>query len=337
MTKEKTTFLSLLKRLPHMRNFGLIMAFIALLIVAAIITPAMYSWNSIINMLQNNAVFGLLSMGVMFVILTGGIDLSIASTLGLSGVITTSLMSENMNVPAIVWVLLGIGVGIFCGAFNGFLVGYLKMVPMIATLGTMYIFRGFAFLASGGDWWFPHQFSDGYVNMAIGRFLGIPNIIWFFVIILILSAIFLGYTAYGRRIYAVGTNKESARIAGIKQERIILLAFTLCGALSGLAGMLFTANYAICNHAIGTGFEMTAIAICILGGVSITGGRGKVDGVVIAFLMMSVITYFISLLPGLSVWQSAIQGGIIIIAVLINVFTIRSSEKRVLKERGALI
>ena len=115
------------------------------------------------------------------------------------------------------------------------------------------------------------------------------------------------------------------------------MAFTICGALAGLSGMLYTANYSICYYGMGEGYEMQAIAICILGGVSITGGRGKIDGVIIGFLMMSVITYFISLLPGLSVWQDAIQGAIIIIAVGINLFTLRSSEKRVLKERGALI
>ena len=111
----------------------------------------------------------------------------------------------------------------------------------------------------------------------------------------------------------------------------------ISGALCGLAGMLYTANYAMGFYGMAEGYEMQAIAICILGGVNINGGRGKVSGVVIGFLMMSVITYFIGLLPGLSVWQDAIKGGIIIIAVLINVFTARSAEKAALKERGALI
>lgn len=279
----------------------------------------------------------MLAIGMMMVILTGGIDLSVASTLGLSGVICSSLMSKNMNVPAFVWVLLGISVGALCGAFNGFIVGYLKMVPMIATLGTMYIYRGFAFLASGGEWWFPHQFTEGYLNFATGRTLGIYNILWITALLFVVAGIFLGYTSLGRRIYAIGTNRESAKVAGIKDAKVTFLAFTICGALAGLAGMLYTANYAICYYGMGDGYEMIAIAICILGGVSITGGRGRIDGVIIGALMMSVITYFISLLPGLSVWQNAIQGGIIIIAVAINIFTKVSAKKRVLKERGALI
>ncbi|MCR1843137.1 ABC transporter permease [Murimonas intestini] len=334
MKEQKT---SVFKKITGNRNFGLLVGFVVLLIVAAIITPSMYSMNSIMNMLRNNAVYALLAVGSMMVIITGGIDLSVASTLSLAGVICSSLMSSNMEVPTFVWVLLGLGIGIVCGAFNGFLVGYLKMVPIIATLGTMYIFRGFAFLASGGKWWFPHQFTEGYANFAGGRFLGIYNILWIVIIVFILAGIFLGYTAPGRRIYAIGTNKESAQVAGIKEAKVTFLAFVISGALAGLSGMLYTANYSICYYGMGESYEMTAIAICILGGVSITGGKGKIDGVIIGFLMMSVITYFISLLPGLSVWQDAIQGAIIIVAVAINIFTERAVEKRVLKERGALI
>lgn len=328
---------SLLKKIINGRNTGLLIAFAALLIIAAIITPSMYSVTSIINMLQNNAVYMLLAVGMMLVIITGGIDLSVASTLGLSGVICSSLMSTYTNVPAFVWVLLGILVGAVCGAFNGFIVGYLKMVPMIATLGTMYIFRGFAFLASGGKWWFPHQFTEGYLKFATGKIFGVYNILWITAIIFVLAGIFLGFTAPGRRIYAIGTSKASSKVAGISEPKVTLLAFTLCGALAGLAGMLYTANYAISYYGMGEGYEMIAIAICILGGVSINGGKGRIDGVVIGALMMSVITYFISLLPGLSVWQSAIQGGIIIVAVAINLFTLLSAKKRVLKERGANI
>lgn len=334
MKSDRNRFL---EKITGNRNFGLLVGFAVLLIVAAFITPSMYSLTSIMNMLRNNAVYALLAVGMMMVIITGGIDLSVASTLSLAGVICSSLMNSHQNIPGFVWVILGIAVGVLCGAFNGFIVGYLKMVPMIATLGTMYIFRGLAFLCSGGNWWFPHQFTENYVTFASGQFLGIYNILWFVLVIFVLAGIFLGYSSYGRRIYAIGTNRESAKVAGIKEARVTFMAFTICGALAGLSGMLYTANYSICYYGMGEGYEMQAIAICILGGVSITGGRGKIDGVIIGFLMMSVITYFISLLPGLSVWQDAIQGAIIIIAVAINLFTLRSSEKRILKERGALI
>lgn len=326
-----------MKKLTSSSNFGLLVGFAVLLIVAAIITPSMYTVDSILAMLRNNAVYAILAVGMMLVILTGGIDLSSASVLGFVGIACTKYMSANPEVPAFVWVIVGIVVGFLCGAFNGLLVGYFKMVPMIATLGTMYIFRGFAFLISGGEWWFPHQFTMEYQNIAIGKTFGVFNIIWIALVVFIIAAIFLGYTSLGRRIYAIGTSKESSKVAGIKENKTTFLAFVIAGGLCGLAGMLYTANYAMGFYGMGEGYEMTAIAICILGGVSISGGRGTVSGVIIGFLMMSVITYFISLLPGLSVWQDAIKGAIIIVAVLINVFTARSNEKRVLKERGALI
>lgn len=332
-TKNK----SFISKMTESRNFGLILGLIVLLIMAKILTPSLYSFNSIVSMLQNNAVFGLLAIGEMMIILTGGIDISIGSTLSLTGVVCCRLMAENPDVPAIVWVLLALLIGAVCGAFNGLIVGYFKMVPMIATLGTMYIFRGFSFLFSGGQWWFPHQFTEGYQAFATLRFLKIPAILWIVLIVFILAALFLGYTSKGRRIYAIGTNKESSKIAGIKEARVVFLAMLICGMLAGLAGMLYTANYATCSYSIGESYEMTAIAICILGGVSINGGRGKVDGVFIGFIMMSFITYFISLLPGLSVWSDAIQGAIIIAAVVLNIFTERSAAKRALKERGALI
>ena len=324
-------------KITESRNFGLLLGLAVLLILAAVITPSMYSLNSILNMLQNNAVYGLLAIGEMMIILTGGIDISIGATLSLSGVVCCRLMAENPGVPGAVWVLLALVIGGICGAFNGLLVGYFKMVPMIATLVTMYAFRGFSFLFSGGQWWFPHQFTDSYLAFATKRILGIPAILWILIAVFILAFLFLGYTTRGRRIYAIGTNRESSQVAGIKEEKVTFLAMVICGMLAGLSGMLYTANYATCSYSIGDAYEMTAIAICILGGVSITGGKGKVDGVVIGFLMMAVITYFISLLPGLSVWSDAIQGAIIIAAVALNIFTERSAEKRALKERGALI
>lgn len=328
---------SFIEKVTESRNFGLCLGLVVLLIMAKILTPSMYSFNSIVSMLQNNAVYGILAIAEMMVILTGGIDISIGSTLSFVGIVCTRLMAENPSVPAIVWVILSLVIGGCCGAFNGLIVGYFKMVPMIATLGSMYIFRGLAFLVSGGQWWFPHQFTEGYQKFATMRIAGIPTILLFVVVIFILAAIFLGHTASGRRIYAIGTSRESSKVAGIKEAKVIFYAMVICGVLAGLSGMLYTANYATGSYGIGEGYEMTAISICILGGVSINGGKGRVDGVVLGFLMMSIITYFISLLPGLSVWSDALQGAIIIAAVVMNLYTERSAAKRALKERGALI
>lgn len=326
-----------MKNLLKSRNTGLVIVLILLLIVARVVTPGMFSVNSIISMLQNNTVYALLAVGEMMVILTGGIDISIASQLAFVGITTTVLSTANPSVPGIVWVILSIVLGAVCGMINGALVGYLHMVPMICTLGTMYIFRGLAFVVSGGQWWFAANYYDNYRFWAIAKIAGVPLLVWFTVIVMILAGIFLGYTAPGRRIYAIGTSRESSAVAGVKEPTVTFYAFVICGALSGFVGMMYTANYAIGYYGMAEGFEMTAIAICVLGGVSITGGKGRMDGVAIGALVMAVVTYFISMIPGMSVWQKALQGGIIIVAVAINYFTERSAEKQALKERGALI
>lgn len=330
-----------MKKVMNYRNIGLVFGLFVLVIIAFLLTPAMFSGQAIIGMLKNNAVYIFLSIGMMFVILTGGIDLSIGATLALVAVIVTTFQCNDMAngspIPAIVWVIVAIICGVICGAINGVLVGYLKMVPMIATLGTMYIYRGLAYLVSGGKWWFPHLIADPFKAWASKEIIGIPSILWIGAIVFLLAAWFLGTRTTGRRIYAIGTSVESSKIAGINEPFVRFIAFVVSGALAGLAGMLYVANYAACTYSIGDGYELTAVAICILGGVNITGGRGTVDGVFIAWLIMSIITQFIAMLPGLSVWQHALQGAIIIIAVFINIAMNHSRDRQYLKEREALL
>lgn len=326
-----------MKKILSSRNTGLIIVLLLLLVLARILTPGLFSSFMIINTLQNNAIYALLAVGEFVIILTGGIDISIASQLAFVGIICTKLSCDHPDVPGIVFFLLAIVLGAFCGALNGFLVGYLHMVPMICTLGTMYIFRGLAFVVSGGEWWFAAKYVQSYRWWAIGKVFGIPMLIWWTVLIMILVGLFLGFTAPGRRIYAIGTSRESSAVAGIKEAQVTFYAYIICGILAGLAGMLNTANYAIGYYGMGEGFEMTAIAICVLGGTAITGGKGRMDGVAIGVVIMAVVNSFISMIPGMSVWQKALQGSIIIVAVAINYFTERSAARQALKERGALI
>ena len=326
-----------MKKVLRSRNTGLILVLALLLVAARFLTPGLFSTYMMISTLQNNAIYALLAVGEFVVILTGGIDISIASELAFVGIICTKLSCDHPGIPGIVFFLLAIVLGALCGALNGFLVGYLHMVPMICTLGTMYIFRGLAFVVSGGEWWFAAKYPKNYRFWAIGKIFDIPLIIWWTVLIMIVIGIFLGYTAPGRRIYAIGTSRESSAVAGIKEPQVTFYAFVICGALAGLAGMLNTANYAIGYYGMGEGFEMTAIAICVLGGTAITGGKGRMDGVAIGVIIMAVVNSFISMIPGMSVWQKALQGSIIIVAVAINYFTERSAARQALKERGALI
>ena len=325
------------KKIINYNELGLIIALILLLLGAEIFTPSFYSFKSVTSMLTNNAVYAILTVGIMFVLLTGGIDISIGSILGVSGVAVTRLLLAFPKVPVFVWVIVGIVIGCICGGINGFFVGKMKVLSMIVTLGTMYAFRGIAFVISEGKWATPDQFKKSFTNIAQYKIFGVRSIILWAVVLFVISAFFLGLTRTGRRLYAVGTSEESAVISGTNVGNIKFIAYVLCGACAGLAGVLYASNYATVNSEIGTGYEMTAIATCILGGVSIVGGRGRIDGIVISTLLMSIITYILSLFPGFNIWQTALQGAIILIAVAVNMLNGRLSFKRELKEREALI
>ncbi len=325
---------NILRKILNYKEFGLVIALIVLLIAALFINKSFFTFGNISRTLTNNSVFAILTVGIMFVLITGGIDISIGSILAVSGVSVTELMIMNNSIPPIVLILAGIAIGAACGLINGFLVGKMKIVPMIVTLGTMYVFRGLAFVITQGAWRFPHMFTEAFASYAKTEILGFDAIVFWAVGLFIVAGLFLGYTRPGRRLYAIGTSSESSKVAGIREDNVKILAYVLCGACAGLAGALYAANYLTVSSDIGKGYEMTAIAICILGGVSITGGRGRMDGVVIAVILMSVITSLLSMIPGYSVWQDALQGAIIIVAVIVNIANGSLADKRALRERG---
>ena len=208
---------NILKSILNYREFGLIVAFVVLLIAAIFINPAFFDFGNISRTLANNAVYAMMTIGIMFVLLTGGIDISIGSILAVSGVTVTQVMIAFKGLPAIFLILIGVLVGCLCGLLNGFLVGKMKIVPMIVTLGTMYIFRGIAFVISKGEWTFPHLFTEQFTAFSQASILGINAIVYWTIGLFILAGLFLGYTKAGRRLYAIGTSSESAKVAGIKE------------------------------------------------------------------------------------------------------------------------
>ena len=326
-----------IKKIVNYQHLGLIIALAVLLIFAGIFVPAFFSFRSIASMLANNAIYAILSVGIMFVLLTGEIDVSVGSTIAISSICVSWILSAAPGISPVVLIIAGVAAGIICGAFNGFFAETLGIASMIVTLSSMYIFRGLCFVMTGGVWFNPDDFPESFTTLSQAKVLGFNSIVIWAVVIFILAAFFLAYTRPGRRLYAVGSNEESSRISGIDTGSVRLLAFTLCGALAGLSGVLYAAYYASVNSEICSGYEMKAIAICILGGVSISGGRGRIDGVVISTLLMSVLTYLLSMLPGFSIWQNALQGLLILLAVAVNYLNSRLSERRALEAKEALI
>ncbi|PKM68283.1 MAG: ABC transporter permease [Firmicutes bacterium HGW-Firmicutes-2] len=328
------TIKDMLKSIVKNRSFGLMMACVVLLILASQLTPQLLTVKSLNDMLKNNSIAGILAIGMLMVLVTRGIDLSIAATMVFSGLVISMINADNPEVPIFALVLLAILIGTVIGIYNGLLVSKLKLLPIIATLSTLYIVRGLAYVVSQSRWIVPANYTNSYKSFAVGNLFGVNNLIITGIIMFFIFYVILTHLKFGRRIFAIGSSPDSAEVSGIKSDMVIIAVYALMGAIAGFSGFLYTSNYAIAQSTMAMGMEMDVIAICILGGVSINGGTGKISGIIIATVLFAIISSFLSMLSGLSIWTDAIKGVIIIGAVILNIYTSRSSKQRALRERN---
>ena len=297
----------------------------------AFLTPGMIE-----SLFKNYAVTMIMALGMMCVLLIGGIDIAVGSTLGLSGMCASLMLRDYPELPVIAVFLISIIVGTICGILIGLAVSYGKVPPIIATLGGMYIFRGLAYLVANNEWVSAYQFTDSYKNFAQAKYLGlgvVNNLIVITVIIYILFFIFLKWTRLGRKIYAVGSNPQAAEVSGIRIRSVKLMCYAILGFLAGLCGAIYTSLYASAQGDMGTGLEMDVIASCVVGGVSLNGGRGSVAGVFLGALTMAIVGKALPLIGVSQFGQTAIKGLIIILAVILNVLAQRTMDKKNRKRR----
>ena len=292
--------------------------------------------DNIGNLLINTSIMAILAVGMMMVILTRGIDLSIAANLAMSGMVSAIFIRQYPG--SSVWAALGIGtaVGLAFGFIIGFLIGYLRVPPIIATMGMMNILRGLVFIITWGTWVSAFQLSDSFKAIATGKIFGVNQLIILAIVINLAAFYFLTYTKTGRKIYATGSNPDSAKISGIRTERILLMVYSIMGALSGLSGVLWVSKYATAQGDTAQGLEMTVIAACVLGGVSITGGSGKIAGVVLGVVFLGMMANSLTIIHVSPFWQSAIQGIIILLAILLNASVNNRVGKKSLEGRKAI-
>lgn len=324
----------MIKNITKDRSFGLVMACLVLVVLASQLTPQLLTPNAMNDMLKNNAIAGIMAIGMMLVLITRGIDLSIAATMVFSGLIVSMLNADHPEIPVVALVAIAIAIGLVIGLYNGLLISKLKMLPIIATLSTLYVVRGLAFIVSDSRWVIPADFTDGYKAFASGEVLGINNLVITSILLFFVFFVILSYVRFGRRIYAIGSNPSSAKVSGINDTVITICVYMIMGAIAGFAGFLYTSNYAIAQSTMAMGMELDVIAICILGGVSINGGTGRISGIIVATILFALISSFLSMLSGLSIWTDAIKGVIIISAVILNIYTTRSAKKQALRERN---
>lgn len=315
------------------REVGLLGFIILLSVLVQIRNPSFLTLENINDMVKNTAILSILTVGMMLVIVTRGIDLSIGATLALSGMIAALAVGANPDLHPVLAILLGTLVGIACGAVVGSLVSKGGILPIIATLGMMNVFRGLTFTVSNGKWVSAHQMPPSFKGIATSSILGINTLIFIAIIIYIIFYYFINHTRTGRQIYAVGSNPESAKISGINNARILWLVYTVMGALAGLAGVLWVSKFASAQGDTAMGYEMNVIAACVLGGVNIAGGSGKISGIILGSLLLGILNNALPLINVSPFWQSAIQGLIILIAVLFNALVKRGVDRNHLMRR----
>jgi rhamnose transport system permease protein len=315
------------------RNLGLMAFIVGLSVLVQVLNPSFLTPENIADLTKNTAILAILALGMMLVIITRGIDLSIGATLALSGMIASQTVSMWKDTHPVVAVLLGILIGLLCGAAVGGLVSKGKVLPIIASLGLMNVFRGFTFLVSGGKWVSANQMPVSFKAIASSGFLGINTLVWIAVVIFAVGWWFVNWNRVGRQIYAVGSNPDSAQVSGINNDRILLLVYTIMGGLSGLAGVLWVSKFASAQGDTATGFELSVIAACVLGGVSIAGGTGTISGILLGALLLGILNNALPLVNVSPFWQTFIQGTIILVAVLINALVKRRGIRATMQKR----
>lgn len=313
--------------LVRFRELSILLFILLLVAVVSLNAPAFFTPANFRNILLNISILSIVALGQTMVIITRGIDLSVSSTIGLVAMMVSFTVVAFPSVSPLLAILLGMFLGAILGSFNGLIITAGKVPPIIATLGTLSIYRGMVFLYSGGTWINSFEMPDGYRALAKAAPLGIPNIILFAAFVALLIYVFLNHTRPGRDIYAVGSNPEAAHVAGIPVQRTLFMVYVLSGLLAGLAAVLWASRFESAQTNTALGFELQTVAAAVVGGVNIFGGSGTVVGVLLGALLLGTIENALILVRISPFWQLAAQGLLILVAVIVD-STIRRRLQR---------
>ncbi|WP_181703920.1 ABC transporter permease [Chthonobacter albigriseus] len=318
------------------RREALLVVAMAILLVA--ITrrfPAFATPANLANVFNDTSILIILALGQTAVILTRSIDLSVAANLAFTGMVVAMLNDTHPDLPLALLIGLSMLIGLVLGAINGILVWKLDIPPIVVTLGTLTIYRGMAFVISGGEWVNAHEMTRPFLDTPRQLVLGLPVLTWIAVAVILGAWVIFTRTAVGRAFYATGGNPVASVYAGIDVGRTRFMAFCLSGLVAGACGYLWVARYAVAYVDIAGGFELDVVAACVIGGVSIAGGIGSVGGAVLGALFLGLIKNALPVIGVSPFWQMAISGAIIIAAVFINARAERRKGRIILRQVGA--
>jgi erythritol transport system permease protein len=315
-------------------------ALIAIIVVFSFLSPNYFTVGNVLVMASHVALFAILAIGMLLVILNGGIDLSVGSTLGLAGVIAGFLMQGvTLNAFGVVlyppvWVVavLTCALGAFIGAINGVLVARFKVPAFVATLGVMYMVRGVALLITNGLTYNslggrPELGNTGFDWLGFNHILGVPIGVIVMVIIAIVGILVLRRTAFGRWLYASGGNERAADLSGVPVRTVKILVYMLSGICAAIAGLILSSQLTSAGPTAGTSYELTAIAAVVIGGAALTGGRGNIRGTLLGAFVIGFLSDGLVIIGISSYWQTVFTGAVIVLAVLLNAIQYKGRRK----------
>jgi rhamnose transport system permease protein len=305
-----------------------------IVLVVALITaraPVFLSVGSLDTIITDGAILTMMALVQMLAILTRGIDLSVSANMALTGMVAALLSKDHPEMAVSTTIALSLGLGLLLGAINGIMVAYVGIPPIVVTLGTMSIYRGLVFQASGGAWVNAHQMGPAFIAFPTLRFLGLTSIVWIAALVVVAAYLFLNHLRKGRELYALGGNPTAAQYVGINNTHNQMLVYSLIGLISGLCGYLWVARYAVAYTEIALGFELQTVAACVIGGVSMAGGRGTVLGCLLGSVFLVIIFNALPIINVSPFWQLAISGAVILAAVILNSRSERTKGKLILK------
>jgi rhamnose transport system permease protein len=312
------------------REVQLALILVALIAIVGARAPVFLTAKSIDSLLTDSAILVMMVLAQMAVIVTRGIDLSVAANLALSGMAVALLGQKFPALPVALLIPIAMACGLTLGALNGALIGFLKLPPIVVTLGSMSVFRGSIFVLSGGAWVSAHHMTPAFINFPNERLLGLTHLVWFALAAAVLAWYVTRHTRFGRELYAIGSHPVSARYVGVPIGARLFAVYAISGMIAGLCGYLWVARYAVAFTEIANGFELTVIAACVIGGISIAGGIGSALGAVLGAMFLGVINNALPVVQVSPFWQSAITGAVIVVAVVLNAREGKRAGKQIL-------
>jgi rhamnose transport system permease protein len=324
----------------RLRELGIFVALATTILIFSVRADNFLTVGNWRNIATDVAMVVVVAVGQTMVVLTRNIDLSVGSIVGLSAYIAADTLADHPGTPIIFIALLAMAVGLACGIGNGLLVVVGRIPAIIATLATLAIYRGFAFEATGGggDNISAFQLPDNFLDLAARKPLGVPMLAWIAIVVAVIGAATLRWAPWGRDLYAIGSNPEAARLAGVRVGRRVMTAFAISGALAGLGGFMFAARFASVDAVAGRGFELDVVTAVVIGGVNVFGGSGTVLGAVLGAVLVGTIQDGFTLLKISEFWKIFFNGTAIVVAVTIDaLITQRLAEVLRRRRRAELL